>query len=62
MALLSRVGLFRFCLSEIPMPVLDIVTMRGTMPQSCVSGRSMVAMDGLVGIDANSSPAICKWW
>ena len=26
MALLSRAGLFRFCLSEIPMPVLDIVT------------------------------------
>ena len=33
MAPLSRVGLFRFCLSEIPMPVLDIVTMRGTMPR-----------------------------
>lgn len=33
MALLSRVGLFRFCLSEIPMPILDIVTMRGTMPR-----------------------------
>ncbi|HHP5355849.1 TPA: hypothetical protein ACSCXL_000292 [Aeromonas veronii] len=33
MALLSRVGLFRCCLSEIPMPVLDIVTMRGTMPR-----------------------------
>ena len=33
MALLSRAGLFRFCLSEIPMPVLDIVTMRGTMPR-----------------------------
>ena len=26
MALLSRAGLFRFCLSEIPMPILDIVT------------------------------------
>ena len=33
MAPLSRVGLFRFCLPEIPMPVLDIVTMRGTMPR-----------------------------
>ncbi|WP_111896612.1 hypothetical protein [Aeromonas caviae] len=33
MALLSRVGLFRFCFSEIPMPVLDIVTMRGAMPR-----------------------------
>ena len=33
MAPLSRAGLFRFCLSEIPMPVLDIVTMRGTMPR-----------------------------
>ncbi|WP_421353106.1 hypothetical protein [Aeromonas taiwanensis] len=33
MALLTRAGLFRFCLPEIPMPVIDIVTMRGTMPR-----------------------------
>lgn len=33
MALLSRVGPFHFCLPEIPMPVIDIVTMRGTMPR-----------------------------